>query len=302
MPCNGKALTERRRGARQTARQSEQQTGKRDGAKHGNQREGRAPAEMVADQAAEGNADHGRNRDAGYHERYCTALTFGRSQPTQTVDIPLSQSVNRNRLAAIVALKAGRLLIQPSDAKLSFERGAPRVRKARNGFRIDEAAAVDLLSRALVQRRFPAYALPARLVPAQVTSVGSSVVINRSLFHLTLFKGSKPVRQFRIAVGQTAYPTPPGLLRIVTKQVDPTWYPPDSAWAAGLGPVDPGAGNPLGTRWMGLSAPGVGIHGTPSDASIGYSVSHGCIRMHIPEAEWLFNHVDVGTTVFIVAA
>ena len=64
----------------------------------------------------------------------------------------------------------------------------------------------------------------------------------------------------------------------------------------------PGPDNPLGTRWMGLSAPGVGIHGTPSDASIGYSASHGCIRMHIPEAEWLFNHVDVGTTVFIVSA
>ena len=44
----------------------------------------------------------------------------------------------------------------------------------------------------------------------------------------------------------------------------------------------PGPGNPLGTRWMGLSAAGVGIHGTPDDASIGYSASHGCIRMHIP--------------------
>ena len=53
---------------------------------------------------------------------------------------------------------------------------------------------------------------------------------------------------------------------------------------------------------MGLSAPGVGIHGTPDDASIGYSLSHGCIRMHIPEAEWLFQHVNVGTTVFIVPA
>jgi lipoprotein-anchoring transpeptidase ErfK/SrfK len=52
---------------------------------------------------------------------------------------------------------------------------------------------------------------------------------------------------------------------------------------------------------MGLSAPGVGIHGTPDPASIGYSVSHGCIRMRIPEAEWLFNHVDIGTPVFIVA-
>jgi lipoprotein-anchoring transpeptidase ErfK/SrfK len=53
---------------------------------------------------------------------------------------------------------------------------------------------------------------------------------------------------------------------------------------------------------MGLSASGVGIHGTPDDASIGYSASHGCIRMHIPDAEWLFNHVTVGTPVFIVSA
>jgi lipoprotein-anchoring transpeptidase ErfK/SrfK len=51
---------------------------------------------------------------------------------------------------------------------------------------------------------------------------------------------------------------------------------------------------------MGLSAPGVGIHGSPNSGSIGYSVSHGCIRMYIPEAEWLFNTVDIGTTVFIV--
>jgi len=42
-----------------------------------------------------------------------TALTFGRSQPIQVVDVPLTQSVNRTRLAAIVALKASRLVIQP---------------------------------------------------------------------------------------------------------------------------------------------------------------------------------------------
>jgi lipoprotein-anchoring transpeptidase ErfK/SrfK len=51
---------------------------------------------------------------------------------------------------------------------------------------------------------------------------------------------------------------------------------------------------------MGLNAAGVGIHGTPNDASIGYSESHGCIRMHIPEAEWLFQHVGIGTTVVIL--
>jgi lipoprotein-anchoring transpeptidase ErfK/SrfK len=53
---------------------------------------------------------------------------------------------------------------------------------------------------------------------------------------------------------------------------------------------------------MGLTAPLVGIHGTPDAASIGYSASHGCIRMRVPEAEALFNEVDVGTPVLITAA
>ena len=48
------------------------------------------------------------------------------------------------------------------------------------------------------------------------------------------------------------------------------------------------------------SAPYVGIHGTPDAASIGYSASHGCIRMYVPDAEWLFNEVHIGTPVFIV--
>ena len=64
--------------------------------------------------------------------------------------------------------------------------------------------------------------------------------------------------------------------------------------------MPPGPGNPLGTRWMGLNAPGVGIHGTDEPTSIGYSESHGCIRMQVPDAEWLFEHVRVGTPVVIL--
>ena len=107
-------------------------------------------------------------------------------------------------------------------------------------------------------------------------------------------------RVFAVATGQHQYPTPLGRFTIIVKWRNPWWYPPKSPWAQGQKPIPPGPDNPLGTRWLGLSAPGVGIHGTPSDGSIGYSVSHGCIRMHISEAEWLFNHVGVGTTVFIV--
>jgi lipoprotein-anchoring transpeptidase ErfK/SrfK len=51
---------------------------------------------------------------------------------------------------------------------------------------------------------------------------------------------------------------------------------------------------------MGLSAPLVGIHGTPDAASIGYSASHGCIRMRISDAEYLYDQIDIGTPVVIV--
>jgi L,D-transpeptidase ErfK/SrfK len=109
------------------------------------------------------------------------------------------------------------------------------------------------------------------------------------------------VRRFAVATGQAIYPTPAGRFHIVVKWRNPWWYPPTyDSWAKGLSPVPPGPNNPLGSRWMGISSPGVGIHGTNNPSSIGYSVSHGCIRMQVPDAEWLFDHVGVGTTVFIV--
>ena len=131
---------------------------------------------------------------------------------------------------------------------------------------------------------------------------GPVIVIRRGSNRLDLYDGERPWRSFRVATGQTEYPTPLGTFSIVDMQRHPWWRPPKSDWAKGLKPVPPGPGNPLGTRWMGISAPGVGMHGTPDAASIGYSASHGCIRMLVPDAEWLFDHVHIGTPVAIVSA
>ena len=72
---------------------------------------------------------------------------------------------------------------------------------------------------------------------------------------------------------------------VITEKVEnPTWTPPNSPWAAGLEPIAPGPYNPLGTRWIGTTAPLVGIHGTPSDWSIGYLPfsSSGILEHHCP--------------------
>jgi L,D-transpeptidase catalytic domain/Putative peptidoglycan binding domain len=128
---------------------------------------------------------------------------------------------------------------------------------------------------------------------------GPVIVIQRGVNVLTLYEGERVVRTFGVATGASEFPSPAGMWSIVDKQRNPWWRPPDSDWAKDAKPIPPGPGNPLGTRWMGLDASAVGIHGTPDAASIGYSASHGCIRMRVPEAEWLFEQVDIGTPVVI---
>jgi lipoprotein-anchoring transpeptidase ErfK/SrfK len=142
---------------------------------------------------------------------------------------------------------------------------------------------------------------PLKTVTAPATARQAVIVIHRGSNRLYLYNGVRLVRTFPVATGQPIYPTPLGHFEIVVKQLNPWWYPPtQDAWARGLKPVPPGPGNPLGTRWMGLSAPGVGIHGTSEPWSIGHSESHGCIRMQVPDAEWLYTRVQVGTPVFII--
>lgn len=190
------------------------------------------------------------------------------------------------------------------DAKLYLRHLRPWLSKERAGLKLDQRrAARDILAALYSGRRDAIELVQARIRP-KVTrrNFGPVIVIRRGSNRLFLYQGTRYRRVFAVATGQSRYPTPLGRFSVVVKWRNPWWYPPSSSWAAGQSPIPPGPNNPLGTRWMGLSAPGVGIHGTPSDSSIGYSVSHGCIRMHIPEAEWLFNHVVIGTPVFIVSS
>jgi len=213
--------------------------------------------------------------------------------------------VDRKTVAAYVAGLAHRLNREPSSSRLLLRNFRPLVTPSTSGRTIAQGATVDLLAEALAHGTRAPIAVPAKQLPpaASETTIGAVIVIKRSSNLLTLYRGDHYVRQFHVATGQAIYPTPLGQFQIVVKWENPTWYPPtQDAWAKGLKPVPPGPNNPLGTRWMGLSAPGVGIHGTDEPASIGYSESHGCIRMLVPDAEWLFDHVTVGTPVFIVPA
>jgi lipoprotein-anchoring transpeptidase ErfK/SrfK len=231
------------------------------------------------------------------------AVARARTAPPGTA-VPLTVRVNGSKVRAYVAKVAKRLDRAPQDSRVVLRRLVPYVSKDVPGRVLDRPAATAAIVAALRDNQREPLALRFRPTRSSVTRAGFGpvVVIRRGSNRLTLYTGMRLKRNFRVATGSTSYPTPLGRFRVISMWKNPWWYPPDSDWAQGQEPIPPGPGNPLGTRWMGISSPGVGIHGTPDPASLGYSVSHGCIRMAIPEAEWLFTQLRVGATVFIVAA
>jgi len=107
---------------------------------------------------------------------------------------------------------------------------------------------------------------------------------------LAVMQEGKVVKIFATAVGAPQSPSPTGSFKIVEALANPTWY--------GKGKiVRPGANNPIGTRWLGLSLKGYGIHGTNAPGSIGHNVSHGCIRLRNRDIEELFTLVTTGDQV-----
>jgi lipoprotein-anchoring transpeptidase ErfK/SrfK len=137
-------------------------------------------------------------------------------------------------------------------------------------------------------------ALPSPKAPDFAKATWRRVLVSIPDRKLALFEDGKVLRIYRVAVGKTSTPSPVGEYKIINRVTDPTYYHKGQVIAAGKS-------NPVGSRWMGLSAKGYGIHGTNQPNSIGKAASTGCIRMSKKDLEELFAIVEVGDTVQIRA-
>ena len=117
-------------------------------------------------------------------------------------------------------------------------------------------------------------------------------LLNRKLM---LLEDGRLLRVYPVAVGSRKTPSPVGQFKVVSRVTFPTWYHEGKV-------IAPGRSNPVGTRWIGLSLKGYGIHGTNAPRSIGRSASHGCIRMRNQDVEELFELVRVGDPVELIGA
>ncbi|WP_371381622.1 L,D-transpeptidase family protein [Sporomusa aerivorans] len=119
-----------------------------------------------------------------------------------------------------------------------------------------------------------------------------NITVNLPSRTIELFSGDRLVKEYPIAIGKLATPTPLGSFAVDCKEINPVWYPPDRQGIA----VPSGPDNPLGYRWIGFWNT-YGIHGTNAPWSIRLAVSNGCIRMYEEDVEELFDMVNVGTPV-----
>jgi lipoprotein-anchoring transpeptidase ErfK/SrfK len=230
------------------------------------------------------------------------AVQAALAAPADTA-VPLTPTFVTKRIVNWVEKLARKTDRAPVDGALLLRHSRPFFTHSHPGRALRRFPTRMMIEHSIVGGTRTVIVAPVKTLQATAAKSEPVIVIHRGINRLYLYNGTHLVRVFPVATGQPAWPTPLGHFEIVVKQKNPWWFPPtQDSWAAGAQPVPPGPGNPLGTRWMGLSAPGVGIHGTSEPWSIGHSESHGCIRMQIPSAEWLFNRVRIGTPVFIIAA
>jgi lipoprotein-anchoring transpeptidase ErfK/SrfK len=188
------------------------------------------------------------------------------------------------------------------DATMAIQGTSLNVIPSRRGEHVDREAAITSIATAL-QEGTKQLTLPVVFTDPEIAEedLSTAILVRRSQRKLWLYDHGALVKTYDIAVGTPGYPTPRGNWTIVLKRYRPTWSNPGSAWAKGMpASIGPGPGNPLGTRALNLDAPGIRIHGTSKNFSIGTAASHGCMRMHMWDVEDLYDRVEVGTPVFII--
>lgn len=119
------------------------------------------------------------------------------------------------------------------------------------------------------------------------------IVVSLEDRKLALLEDGQVKKVYPVSVGKASTPSPSGTFTIERRVANPSYTHDGKV-------VPPGPGNPVGTRWMGLSIRGYGIHGTNQPRSIGKAASHGCIRLAKTDLEELYREMHVGDTVVLI--
>ena len=215
--------------------------------------------------------------------------------------LELRPSWGPGRLDAVLA-EAGKVVgTAPKDADIDVSTGWVKMVPGKAGKEIDVEASKRALMDGVTLGDATVRLVARPLKPPTDPTLTKVILVRAGENKLYLYENGQIVKSWPVATGAPGFLTPEGVWRITHKILNPSWHNPGSAWARGLPAViGPGPNNPLGTKALRLDAPAILIHATANRASIGFSESHGCIRMTEENEAELFSMVGVGTRVAIV--
>lgn len=233
---------------------------------------------------------------------------LGRYLGGDELELEISAQVEYSRSAInkFVRQVADEVDRAPRDAAVEPGAAELEVVASRAGRKLRDVRLTDQLHEAVVGAGPRTVELRVHQTQPEVTTAEvasrypSYLTLDRGTFTLRLWKDLELAETYTVAVGQEGLETPEGLYEIQVKEENPIWHVPESDWAGDLAgqTIPPGPSNPIKARWMAIYE-GAGIHGTEETSSLGSAVSHGCVRMAIPDVEALYDQVEVGTPIFI---
>ena len=217
----------------------------------------------------------------------------------------VSLTCNQAKLDAFLHRALGSINSKPHDAYIDVSTGVGHIVKARDGRTMTFDQLKAQATKALEAGKWQVPVVVAKRTPAAKNDAafGRYILVNTGDHTLSLYDRDTLLAKYPVATGSKAWPTCIGEWAVVKTEKNPTWYNRGSTWAENMpAMMPPGPNNPLGTRAITINGGGVLIHGTQDTGSIGYSASHGCVRMRMADVEALFPQVNVGMPVYIIRA
>lgn len=123
--------------------------------------------------------------------------------------------------------------------------------------------------------------------PSPTVTLGKQIVVDLSEQQVYAYENGQLLRIFTVSTGLPRTPTVQGDYRVYVKY-------------AATRMRGPGYDLP-NVPWTMYFYQGYGLHGTYWHSNFGHPMSHGCVNMRTPEAEWLYNWAPVGTPVHVQA-
>jgi len=217
----------------------------------------------------------------------------------------VSLTCDQAKLDAFLQRALGSINQQPHDAYIDVSTGVGHIVKAKDGRTMTLGELKAQATKALADGKWQVPVVVAKRTPAKDdgAAIVRYILVNVGDHTLSLYNRDTLVAKWPVATGSKEWPTCIGEWAVTRVEKNPTWYNRGSTWAENMpASLPPGPNNPLGTRAITINGGGVLIHGTSDTGSIGYSASHGCVRMRIPDVEALYPQVNVGMPVYIIRA